>query len=75
MPIKGKLGLRDTSKIFSAKVRNHRNIYDARQISQKGCLVIVRPDQFVADVMPLTDLQRLGEFFKDVFTSSKQTAL
>ena len=70
IPTKGKLGLQDTSKTFSAEVRNQRNIYDARQISRDGCLVVVRPDQFVADVMPLTDVQRLSDFLSNVFVQS-----
>ncbi|OED39723.1 phenol 2-monooxygenase [Chromatiales bacterium (ex Bugula neritina AB1)] len=73
MPTKGKLGVQDINKVFSAEVRNHRNIYDARKISRTGCVVVVRPDQFVADVMPLTDFQRLSEFFVGILNKPDHT--
>ncbi|MEM7257837.1 MAG: FAD-dependent monooxygenase [Pseudomonadota bacterium] len=67
MPVKGRLELRDTGKVFSAVVRQGADIFDKRQISRDGCMVIVRPDQFVADVMPLGETHRLSAFFNAIF--------
>ena len=34
-----------------------------------GCVVIVRPDQYVADVLPLDDTQAVAGFFNGVFVA------
>lgn len=40
------------------------DIFDLRQIDRaQGCLVVVRPDQYVADVLPLDDTERLARQF------------
>jgi|GEM_PF-4866690 len=65
-PRKGRFALLDSEKMFCAPVRNETNIYDKRQISKKGCMIIVRPDQFVADVLPLSETGRLSDFFASV---------
>ncbi|KAI4755246.1 tetracycline 6-hydroxylase protein [Aureobasidium sp. EXF-3400] len=64
-PQKGRLGLRDYEKVFCAEaVVGHKDIFTARQISrEKGCVVIVRPDQYVANILPLDDHNGLGKFF------------
>ncbi|MDP2609113.1 MULTISPECIES: FAD-dependent monooxygenase [unclassified Oceanobacter] len=69
-PQKGKYGLRDYEKVFCADHRPEssgggQNIYDLRGIHKaQGCLVIVRPDQYVADVLPLDDYTRLTALFE-----------
>jgi len=41
-----------------------QNIYRMRGIDrQQGCLVVLRPDQYVAQVLPLGDTQGLTQFF------------
>jgi phenol 2-monooxygenase len=64
-PQKGRLGLRDYEKVFCAEaVMGHMDIFTARQIDrEKGCVVVVRPDQYVANVLPLNDNEGLGNFF------------
>jgi len=64
-PQKGRLGLRDYEKVFcSEAVIGHMDIFTARQISREsGCIVVVRPDQYVANVLPLVDHEGLGRFF------------
>ena len=62
-PPKGKYGLRDYEKAFCA-LEGSQNIYDMRGIDrQKGCLVVVRPDQYIAQVLPLTDTGTLEKLF------------
>jgi phenol 2-monooxygenase len=61
LPRKGRLNLRDYEKAFCpARVIN---IFDARGIDAAGCAVIVRPDQYVAQILPLSAYDELGDFF------------
>ena len=64
-PAKGKYGLKDYEKVFHPGTAN--NIYDLRAINkQTGCIVIVRPDQHIAALLPLTAHDELAAFF-DMF--------
>jgi 2-polyprenyl-6-methoxyphenol hydroxylase-like FAD-dependent oxidoreductase len=63
-PHKGRLGLRDYEKAFCALNDDSQNIYELRGINrQHGCLVVVRPDQYVAHILPLGDTAALEAFF------------
>jgi phenol 2-monooxygenase len=63
-PVKGALGLRDYEKVFCVDYSSPKNIYDIRGISKSdGCIVVVRPDQYVAAVLPLNQHQELTNFF------------
>ena len=63
-PPKGKYGLRDYEKAFCALEDSKQDIYAMRGINRKqGCLVVVRPDQYIAQVLPLTDTKTLEKFF------------
>lgn len=63
-PRKGKLGLRDYEKAYTALADNKQNIYTMRGIDTvQGCLVVVRPDQYIAQVLPLDATEELAEFF------------
>lgn len=63
-PKVGKLGVRDYEKVFTVDLTAGNNIYQRRGIDAKqGALIVVRPDQYIADVLPLTDFERLAEFF------------
>lgn len=63
-PQKGRFGLVDYEKAFCADHRVDADIYTLRQINREtGCLIVVRPDQYVADIMPLDALDRLTSFF------------
>jgi len=65
-PSKGKYGLRDYEKVFCSTDKDGQNIYQMRGIDRKaGCLVVVRPDQYVAQVLPLNDTATLEKFFAD----------
>lgn len=64
LPRKGKHGLRDYEKIFCSDVESGHDIFDLRDINRvSGCIVIVRPDQYVSHVLPLSDYEKLAEFF------------
>jgi len=67
VPAKGRYGLRDYEKMFCADVKDGRDIFDLRGIDRRaGCVVIVRPDQYVADVLPLNAHEVLSAFFSGV---------
>ncbi len=58
-PAKGRFGLTDYEKIFCADHRSE-DIFHARGVSRdQGAMVVVRPDQFVAHVLPLTATDEL----------------
>jgi phenol 2-monooxygenase len=62
LPRKGRYGLIDYEKIFCADPA--ADIFDLRGISRTaGCAVIVRPDQYIAAVLPLDAHAELGGFF------------
>jgi 2-polyprenyl-6-methoxyphenol hydroxylase-like FAD-dependent oxidoreductase len=63
-PKKGRYGLRDYEKAFCAIDDVKQNIYAMRNINKAaGCLVVVRPDQYIAQVLPLGDTNALTQFF------------
>src|SRR6185437_12337619 len=74
LPQKGRYGLRDYEKIFCADVKSGQDIFALRGIDrQQGCMVIVRPDQFVAHVLPLDAYAELTAFF-DAFMVVEDSA-
>jgi phenol 2-monooxygenase len=63
-PYKGKLGLMDYEKVFCADLKRGTDIFAMRGIDrQKGCMVVVRPDQYIAQVLPLNAYDTLSRFF------------
>lgn len=66
-PMTGKLGLTDHEKIFCVDHKGAGDIYDMRGIDRaQGCLIVVRPDQYVAHVLPLSARDELTAFFAGV---------
>jgi len=66
MPKKGRFGLTDYEKIFCAD-RRGGDIFNMRGVDrERGCMVIVRPDQHVAHVLPLDGFEALSAFFDGV---------
>ncbi len=63
-PGKGRYGLVDYEKVFCPDFKIGPDIFDLRGIDRShGALVIVRPDQHVADVLPLDGFDDLAAFF------------
>ncbi len=64
LPGKGCYGLRDYEKMFCPDLKAGIDIFDLRGIDRDcGCMVVVRPDQYVADVLPLEATTELAAFF------------
>ena len=69
-PPKGRYGLRDYEKAFCALAGPNpqeadQSIYTLRQIDREhGCLVVVRPDQYIAHILPMDATDQLAAFFE-----------
>jgi phenol 2-monooxygenase len=66
-PKTGKLGLQDHEKVFCVDHKGLGDIFDMRGIHrEKGCMVVVRPDQYVANVLPLDCYEELSAYFSEI---------
>jgi phenol 2-monooxygenase len=64
LPRKGRYGLVDYEKAYCPDLKQGPDIFDQRGIDRaSGALVIVRPDQYVAQVLPLDAHEELRRFF------------
>jgi phenol 2-monooxygenase len=64
LPQKGRYGLRDYEKMFCADVRSGQDIFAMRGIDRTaGCIVVLRPDQYVAQVLPIDGYGELASYF------------
>lgn len=61
-PRVGPFALIDNEKVFAADPGH--DIFALRQIGAAGAVVVVRPDQYVAAVLPLAATDELGAFFQ-----------
>ncbi|ALE93697.1 phenol 2-monooxygenase [Arthrobacter alpinus] len=65
-PFVGPFELTDYEKVYGTVSGD--DIFDVRGLSRDGVVVVVRPDQYVAAVLPLTATAELGDFFGQVHT-------
>jgi phenol 2-monooxygenase len=66
LPRKGRLGLVDHEKVFCPDPRAG-DVFELRGLDRDaGCMVLVRPDQHVAHVLPLDGLEELADFLSGV---------
>ena len=64
LPRKGRYGLIDYEKAFAPDRKSGADIFDLRGIDRTdGAIVVVRPDQYVANVLPLDAGEELARFF------------
>lgn len=71
-PKTGKLGLQDHEKVFCVDHKGAGDIFSMRGIQRdSGCLVVVRPDQYVAQVLPLQAVDELARFFAGVLLAAR----
>lgn len=63
-PSKGVYGLRDYNKLFCPDLDKGNDIFNERGVDRgDGCIVVVRPDQHVANILPLGGFDELATFF------------
>jgi phenol 2-monooxygenase len=60
-PRVGPFQLIDYEKVYA--VDPAADIFESRGIDRGGCVVVVRPDQYVAHILPLSATAELSEFF------------
>jgi phenol 2-monooxygenase len=64
LPRMGCFGLIDYEKAFSPDLKNGPDIFELRGIDrEQGAIVVVRPDQYVSNVLPLDAHDELAAFF------------
>jgi phenol 2-monooxygenase len=74
-PRKGRHGLIDYEKSFCADLKSGPDIFTLRGIDRAaGCMVLVRPDQYVAQVLPLDAHGELAAFLGGFFMPAYQPA-
>ncbi len=72
LPRKGRFGLVDYEKMFCPDVKAGMNIFEMRGVNrEQGCMVVVRPDQYVANVLPLHGFDALADFFAGFMIEAK----
>jgi len=65
LPEVGPFSLTARDRVFGT--HPEQDIFAERGISREGCVVVVRPDQYVAHVLPLSDPSALAAFFEPIF--------
>jgi phenol 2-monooxygenase (NADPH) len=76
LPRKGRFGLIDYEKAYCADHRAGHDIFELRGISRAdGAMVVVRPDQYVAHVLPLHAHEELAAFFGGFLIDAKSSGL
>ena len=63
-PKTGSMGLQDHGKVFCVDHKGLGDIYAMRGINRdKGCMIVVRPDQYVSHVLPVDATDELSNYF------------
>lgn len=71
LPRKGRFGLIDYEKMFCADPKAG-DIFKARGVNREtGCIVVVRPDQYVSHVLPLHGHEALSDFFGKILLAAR----
>jgi phenol 2-monooxygenase (NADPH) len=71
LPRKGRFGLVDYEKIFCPDP-DADDIFDLRGVNREsGCIVVARPDQYVAHVLPLDAHEELASFFAGILIAPR----
>jgi phenol 2-monooxygenase len=67
LPRKGKFDLIDYEKMFCPDPAAD-DIFGLREVNREaGCMIVVRPDQYVSHVLPLDGHGALADFFAGIF--------
>ena len=71
-PQVGPFKLTDYEKVYATDPAV--DIFEQRGLDRGGEVVVIRPDQYVANVLPLTATAELGEFFAALLKPSQAVA-
>lgn len=72
-PRTGPFELIDYERVYATDPA--QDIFDEREIDRGGAVVVVRPDQYVAHVLPLTATDELAAFFRPILSSKAPAAV
>lgn len=72
LPRTGPLQLIDYEKVYASDP--DQDIFDLRYIDRAGVLVVVRPDQYVAGVLPIAATDELAAFFDPILVRQRVAA-
>jgi phenol 2-monooxygenase len=61
LPRGGPFGLIDYEKVYATDPG--QDFFELRGIDRRGCVIVVRPDQYVAHILPLSAREELSDFF------------
>ncbi|HRO28891.1 FAD-dependent monooxygenase [Citricoccus sp.] len=64
-PKVGTFQVSNLNKVFGVDPED--DIFEARGLSRDGVVVVVRPDQYVAQVLPLSATEELAAFFEGIY--------
>ncbi|WP_448808522.1 FAD-binding monooxygenase [Agromyces bauzanensis] len=67
-PLVGPFQLMDYEKVYA--VDPEHDIFDERGIDRAGAVIVVRPDGYVSNVLPLTATEELAAFFRPILRAS-----
>jgi phenol 2-monooxygenase (NADPH) len=71
LPRKGKFGLTDYEKMFCPDPTAD-DIFELRGVNREtGCMVVVRPDQYISHVLPLHGHEALADFLVGILIDAK----
>ena len=63
-PTKGCYNLIDYEKAYCPQADGKNNIFDLRGVDRrKGCVIIIRPDQYVSNIVPIDGHHTITNFF------------
>ncbi|WP_328531326.1 FAD-binding monooxygenase [Nocardioides sp. NBC_00368] len=71
LPRAGKRSLVNWEKVYATE--DGQDIFEEREIDCGGAVIVVRPDQYVANVVPLTATEELATFFDGIFIQSRSS--
>ncbi|MEV7605792.1 FAD-binding monooxygenase [Paenarthrobacter sp. NPDC089322] len=72
-PEVGPFRLTDYEKVYAADQKE--DIFEQRGLNRNGVVVVVRPDQYVANVLPLTATAEISAFFAPLLQPQRQKEL
>jgi phenol 2-monooxygenase len=66
-PHVGRYGLCDYEKVFCVDHKRGEDVFEVRGLDRTaGCIVVVRPDQYVGHILPLTARDELAAYFAGI---------
>ena len=73
LPASGPFGVTDYEKVYAVDPR--ADIFEVRGIHRDGAVVVVRPDQYVANVLPLNAPEKLSDFFRPLLLGARTASV